>query len=75
MRAIGKVSHAHPKRVEYVMDGWKLAFGPSIGNPGHLYVALENPRGWETMEWFKTRRELFEWVEARMARYKELFVK
>ena len=70
MRVIGKALTYGG--TEYRFDGWRLAFGPSIGERGMLYIALENPRGWESLNWVETRVEVFAWVEKCIARYKEL---
>ena len=74
MQSVGKILRdcSSGKRIgiEYRFDGWRLAFGPSKGNRGMLYIALETPRGTEYLGWVKTRAEVFAWVEDRIASYK-----
>ena len=70
MRVIGKALPGGA--TEYRFDGWRLAFGPSIGNRGMLYIALENPRGWESLNWVTTRADVFAWADRRIAHYDSL---
>lgn len=75
MRAIGKVLRGDMGArlgVRYRFDGWELDFGPSVGVPGFMYVALTNPRGWQSLEWFETRAELFAWVDKQRAKYQTM---
>lgn len=73
MRVIGK---ALPDgSTLYKIDDWSLLFGPSVGVRGCFYVSLLNPRGWQSLEWFETRREIFDWVDAQMRKYETLFLR
>lgn len=71
MRVIGKALPGGA--TEYSFDGWRLAFGPSIGNRGMMYIALENPRGWESLGWVETRAQVFAWVDKRVTHYRSVF--
>lgn len=77
MRVTGKVlrldTTREPLGVEYKIGDWTLRFGPSIGVQGMFYVALMNPRGWETLDWVKTRREVFEFTDTQMTKYRAIF--
>lgn len=72
VRAIGKVLSCGS--TQYKVGDWSLLFGPSVGVPGCFYVSLLNPRGWQSLEWFRTRAEIFAWVETQMNKYETLFV-
>lgn len=72
MRVVGKVLRndwGQCLGVHYNLGDWQLDFGPSIGVRGFFYVALTNPRGWQSLEWFETRAEIFAWVEAQQTKY------
>ena len=76
MRVSGKIfrgDRGENLGVEYNLGDWQLQFGPSIGARGFFFVVLINPRGWRTLEWFKTRAEIFAWVETQQTKHGELF--
>jgi len=71
MRVIGKV---RPDRtIIYRVGDWVLHFGPSVGNQGQWFVHCTNPRGWGSLDWVATRRDVFPWFDRQVRRYAELF--